>query len=64
MGNRQHGASSLKLVNVIRDAAIIDAAHSDARYILDRDPDLAGEEHRALAREVRQLRGATAVLGG
>ena len=64
LGNRQHGASSLKLVNVIRDAAIIDAAHSDARYILDRDPDLAGEEHRALAREVRQLRGATAVLGG
>ena len=53
LGNRQHGASSLKLVNVVRDARIVEAAHADAVAILDGDPDLACPEHQALAREVR-----------
>ena len=39
LGNRQHGASSLKLVNVARDAAIIEAAHNDAQKIIDEDPE-------------------------
>ena len=30
LGNRQHGASVLKLVNVVRDGAVIEAAHADA----------------------------------
>ena len=36
LGNRQHGASSLKLVNVIRDGAAIEAAHADAAELLAR----------------------------
>ncbi len=39
LGNRQHGASALKVVNVARDAAIIEAAHDDARAIVDEDPE-------------------------
>ncbi len=51
LGNRQHGASALKLVNVVRDAAVIEAAHDDARAIVDDDP--AGERDwvRALYHE-------------
>ncbi|MBE6465373.1 MAG: ATP-dependent DNA helicase RecG [Denitrobacterium detoxificans] len=52
LGNRQHGASTLKLVNVVRDAALIEAAHADARALLDADPDLTQPEHRALRYEV------------
>ena len=52
MGNRQHGASTLKLVNVVRDAALIEVAHADARALLDADPDLNQPEHRALRYEV------------
>ena len=53
LGNRQHGASGLKLVNVVRDGAIIEAAHADAEEILAQDPALEMPEHRALAREMR-----------
>lgn len=40
LGNRQHGASGLKLVNVMRDGAVIEAAHADAAAILEEDPNL------------------------
>ena len=53
LGNRQHGASQLKLVNVVRDGKIIEAAHADAEALLQADPDLSMPWHRALAREVR-----------
>lgn len=52
LGNRQHGASVLKLVNVVRDAKIIEAAHADAQAILEADPDLALPEHAALRYEI------------
>lgn len=47
LGSRQHGASALRLVNVVRDAAIIEAAHDDARSIVEGDPD--GESNWAKA---------------
>lgn len=53
LGNRQHGASGLKLVNVVRDGAVIEAAHADAAAIMAEDPNLELPAHRALAREVR-----------
>jgi ATP-dependent DNA helicase RecG len=55
LGNRQHGASVLKLVNVVRDADIIEAAHDDARAIVDSDPDLNLPEHQALRHEVSRM---------
>lgn len=53
LGNRQHGASLLKLVNVVRDGSIIEAAHNDAADILDVDPMLSSDEYKPLAREMR-----------
>ena len=55
LGNRQSGASVLRLVNVVRDKDIIEAAHADARAMLAQDPGLEAPEHRALAREMRLL---------
>ena len=55
LGNRQHGASVLKLVNVVRDSAVVQAAHEDAREILSGDPGLDLPEHRALRFELCRL---------
>lgn len=55
LGNRQSGASALKLVNVVRDGRIIEAAHADARAIMEVDPLLEEPDHVALGREVRLL---------
>ncbi|MBQ9021947.1 MAG: ATP-dependent DNA helicase RecG [Eggerthellaceae bacterium] len=52
LGNRQHGASILKLVNVIRDKAIIEEAHTQAAAIMAYDSELAEPEHKALALEL------------
>ena len=65
LGNRQHGASMLKLVNIVRDGPVIEAAHADAEAILAEDPDLESEAYRALAREARVVyRHAEDVSGG
>ena len=65
LGNRQHGASMLKLVNVVRDAAIVEAARSDAEAILAEDPDLTSPAYLPLAREARVVyRTADAPTGG
>lgn len=52
LGNRQHGASVLKLVNVVKDAAIIETAHGDAQALLEADADLSLPEHAALKVEI------------
>ena len=65
LGNRQHGASLLKLVNVVRDGKLIEAAHADAEAILAEDPLLESEQYRALAREARVVyRSGEEVVGG
>ena len=64
LGNRQSGASVLRLVNVVRDGKIIEAAHDDALRIFEEDPGLATDEHKVLAREARMVfRGATSTEG-
>ncbi|MDO4501854.1 MAG: ATP-dependent DNA helicase RecG [Coriobacteriia bacterium] len=65
LGNRQHGASALKLVNVVRDRAMVEAAHADAWALLQEDPNLEQPQHQALAREVRRaFAGEAHVIGG
>ena len=65
LGNRQSGASGLKLVNVVRDGRLIEAAHADAQALLAADPDLSQEANRALAREARiMFPTADEVTGG
>lgn len=55
LGNRQHGAGSLKLVNVSRDAALIEAAHADARRMFACDPEAKTAEMRLLCREAEAV---------
>ncbi|MBR3689917.1 MAG: DEAD/DEAH box helicase, partial [Eggerthellaceae bacterium] len=65
LGNRQHGASACKLVNVVRDAKMIEAARADALSLLAVDPDLSDPDHQALARELRiMFDDKGEVLGG
>ena len=54
LGNRQSGASVLKLVNIVRDERVIEAAHADAAAIMEQDPQLEAPDHKALALEVRK----------
>ncbi len=63
LGNRQHGASALKLVNIARDARIIEAAHADAAAIMEEDPGLEEPQHRALAFEALRTFGAKSKKG-
>ena len=65
LGNRQHGASVLKLVNVIRDKAIIEEAHTQAAALLEEDPNLSQPEHKALGFELaRAFPAATGKRSG
>ncbi len=65
LGNRQSGASVLKLVNVVRDGAIIEAAHADACALLEFDPHCELPENQVLMREVRRVfAGEHTVNGG
>lgn len=63
LGNRQSGASTLKLVNVVRDAKVIEAAHADAVALLDEDPALELPAHQALSREIRLAFGGSKPAG-
>ena len=65
LGNRQHGASLLKLVNIVRDARLVEAAHDDAQAILEEDPMLESSQYQPLAREARVVyRQAEDLIGG
>lgn len=57
LGDRQHGASPLKLVNVMRDAAVIEAAYQDARACAAGEG-ITSEEHAVLMRELAAVRKA------
>ena len=57
LGNRQHGASGLKLVNIVRDEKIIEAAHADAAAIIEADPLLESPANLALVTEMRRTFG-------
>lgn len=55
LGDRQHGAATLKLVNVIDDEKLISFAHEDARALLAHDPHLEAPQNRALHREIQRV---------
>lgn len=55
-GTRQHGVSSLSLINVIRDKKLIEAAHKDVRQLLEVDSELKKPEHAQLSHELELRR--------
>ena len=48
LGTRQSGLPELRLADLAAHGGLVEMAHDDARYILDRDPELEGERGRAL----------------
>ncbi len=56
-GDRQHGRTPLRLVNVVRDKAVIEAAYQDARSLFDPAQFSDGERTLAL-RELQVFRKA------
>jgi ATP-dependent DNA helicase RecG len=57
LGSRQHGIATLKLVNVMRDAKLIQRAYAEAQALLAKDPFLRASEHQHLASELETLFG-------
>lgn len=65
-GLRQHGASDLRVANLIRDHAWLEQAREEAAALLADDPyvddpDLSRPEHRGIARALRARFGAAQV---
>lgn len=58
LGYRQSGGVSLRLVDLAQDEDLIEAAHEDARLLVERDPTLSQPASLALSREVRRRFGA------
>ena len=52
---RQHGAPDLKLANLATDSEILKCAASEAKIIIDDDPNLAKAEHFELEIEIKHL---------
>jgi ATP-dependent DNA helicase RecG len=63
MGTRQHGLPPLRIADLIRDQDSLEEARSEARWLIDRDPDLSAPEHAKLARLVNAQYGAALDLG-
>jgi ATP-dependent DNA helicase RecG len=66
LGTRQSGMPLLAVANLARDQRILQQAREDAADLLNRDPDLEAEEHRALRGSVAtawQERLALAQIG-
>jgi ATP-dependent DNA helicase RecG len=57
LGAGQSGRSSLRLLRVVRDAALIAKARDDARTVVEQDPSL--DAHPALASAIRDWLGET-----
>lgn len=62
LGTAQTGLPPLRLGDLFRDAAVLQAARAEAEALFDRDPDLADPAHTAL-REWLALQDATALAG-
>lgn len=54
LGYRQSGGVTLHLVDLVADEDLVEAAHADARSLVDLDPALADARNRPLGREVRR----------
>ena len=58
LGYRQSGGVTLRLVDMVADADLVEAAHADAEALVRSDPSLSDARNVLLAREVRRRFGA------
>ncbi len=59
-GTRQSGALSFKLVDIVNDRPMVEAAKQQCEQILKEDPDLSLPEHEVLKDFLRSQKGKTA----
>jgi ATP-dependent DNA helicase RecG len=52
-GTRQSGVPEFRVADIIADAKLLDDARDDAVALIEGDPRLVREEHRALASHLR-----------
>jgi len=57
LGHRQHGLPELRLASVVQDIDLVEAARSDARAIVEVDPQLRDPRHAPLLLAVRRSFG-------
>jgi len=62
-GTRQSGAPSIELIG-LRDRDLLTAARDAVQHVLDGDPQLEAEEHRALGARVRAFMEGSGEEGG
>lgn len=58
-GTRQSGTLNLKLADIVRDKAILDAARRTAEEIIEKDPELEAAENLQLKQYLMSLQGKT-----
>jgi len=58
-GTRQSGALNLRLADLIKDKAVLDAAKMFAEKIMDTDPDLKSADNLQLSNYLKSLKGKT-----
>jgi ATP-dependent DNA helicase RecG len=63
LGTKQHGLPPLRIADLLRDAATVEEARSDARGLVDADPGLALPEHALLRRMALARYGKSLDLG-
>jgi ATP-dependent DNA helicase RecG len=54
LGTRQHGLPDLRIADLLADTPILELARTDARQVLDADPDLSQSAHVGLRDQVRR----------
>ncbi len=54
-GNRQHGLPQLRIADLAGDMRLLSQAQQAAREMLERDPELAGTEHRMVRQRIQTL---------
>jgi ATP-dependent DNA helicase RecG len=58
-GTRQSGVLNLKLADIVRDKAILEAAHAVVDKILEKDPELSNAENAPIKEHLKALSGKT-----
>ncbi len=59
-GTRQSGALSFKLIDIVNDRPMVEAAKQECEKILKDDPDLSKPEHRTIREFLKTQKGKTA----
>lgn len=63
LGTKQHGLPPLRIADLVRDAALVEQARSDALALVTQDPGLAKPEHERLRKQMLKRYAQVLELG-